>query len=148
MAVTLTEGVIGPAMNFNDEGVWEYAAKTDQNFEYAVHDGKDTSDANWNQSSGVSNGHVRTAISGKANPFGFYNLGGNAWEWIADNYVDNYDPQNNLDPLVEVEGSTTRCWRGGSWNYHEATLQSSIRFFDEVTHGNDHFGFRIAIKLK
>jgi len=48
------------------------------------------------------------------------------------------------DPLVEAAGSTTRCWRGGSWNYHEATLQSSIRFFDEEDRGNDHFGFRIT----
>ncbi len=45
---------------------------------------------------------------------------------------------------MEVIGSTTRCWRGGSWNYHEATLQSSIRFSDEETHGNDHFGFRVV----
>ena len=48
------------------------------------------------------------------------------------------------DPLIEVQGSTLRSWRGGSWNYHQETLQSAIRFSDEEDRGNDHFGFRIA----
>jgi formylglycine-generating enzyme required for sulfatase activity len=127
------------------EAQWEYAAKTEQNFENAVYDGQDISDANWNQNEDVSTGHVREAISGNANPFGFYNLGGNVWEWIADNYIKEYELEDSTDPLVEVEGSTTRCWRGGSWNYHQATLQTSVRFFDEENRGNDHFGFRIVI---
>lgn len=127
------------------EAQWEYAAKTDQNFEYAVYDGQDISDANWNKSGGVATGHVREAISGNVNPFGFYNLAGNAWEWIADNYVVDYELYDSVDPLMEIEGSTTRCWRGGSWNYHQATLQTSVRFFDEENRGNDHFGFRIVL---
>ncbi|MBT4201434.1 hypothetical protein, partial [Desulfobacula sp.] len=49
-----------------------------------------------------------------------------------------------VDPLVEVSGSTTRSWRGGSWNYHQATLESSARYYDDEDKGNDHFGFRIA----
>jgi len=127
------------------EAQWEYAAKTDQNYIYSVYDGIDITDANWNQKGGVALGHVREAVSGQVNPFGFYNLGGNAWEWIADNYVDTYDVYNNSDPIVVIPDSTTRCWRGGSWNYHEATLQTAIRFYDEETRGNDHFGFRIVV---
>jgi len=103
-------------------------------------------DANWNTlgMGTVALGHVRPAISGTANPYGLYNLAGNSWEWIADNYVAPYDTDAVTDPFIEVSGSTTRCWRGGSWNYHQATLQSSIRFYDEEDRGNDHFGFRIV----
>jgi formylglycine-generating enzyme required for sulfatase activity len=128
------------------EAQWEFAAKGGASFTWAVHDGQDRTDANWNKlgMGTASTGHVRTAVSGKPNPFGLYNLGGNAWEWIADNYVESYDTQPVENPLVEAVGSTTRCWRGGSWNYHEATLQSSIRFSDDETHGNDHFGFRVV----
>ena len=128
------------------EAQWEFAAKGGENFIWAVHDGQDRTDANWNKlgMGTVATGHVRNAMSGKPNPFGLYNLGGNAWEWIADNYVKSYDTHSAENPLVEVVGSTTRCWRGGSWNYHEASLQSSIRFSDDETHGNDHFGFRVV----
>ena len=127
------------------EAQWEYAAKAGQNFTYAVHDGADIADANWNQDKlPVATHHVRSAISGTANPFGLYNLAGNAWEWIADNYVEPYDTTSVTDPFIEEQGSTLRCWRGGSWNYHQETLQSAMRFSDEEDRGNDHFGFRIA----
>ena len=127
------------------EAQWEYVAKAGQNFTYAVYDGQTVSDANWNQAQlKVATHHVRAAKSGKANPFGCYNLAGNAWEWIADNYVAPYNTEAATDPLIEEANSTVRCWRGGSWNYHEATLQSAMRFFDEEDRGNDHFGFRIA----
>lgn len=127
------------------EAQWEFAAKGGDNFTYAVYDGKTLSDANWNQDElKVATHHVRAAISGTANPFGCYNMAGNAWEWIADNYKAPYNTDAVTDPLIEETGSTLRCWRGGSWNYHEATLQSAMRFYDEEDRGNDHFGFRIA----
>jgi len=76
-----------------------------------------------------------------------YNLAGNAWEWIEDNYVEPYNTTAVTDPLVLETGSTSRCWRGGSWNYHEATLQTAIRFAAEENRGNDHFGFRVCKAL-
>jgi len=128
------------------EAQWEYAAKANQNFQYAVYDGIDYMDANWNTAGmgAVATGHVRASISGNANPFGLYNLAGNSWEWIADNYVEPYSTEAVTDPLIEESGSTKRCWRGGAWNYHQATLQSSIRFYDEEDRANDHFGFRVV----
>lgn len=132
-------------MSLPTEAQWEYAAKGGQNFQYAVHDGSDVSDANWNQQGlSVATHHVRAAVSGTANPFGMYNLAGNAWEWIADNYVAPYNTAAVTDPFIEETNSTLRCWRGGSWNYHQETLQSAMRFSDEEDRGNDHFGFRIA----
>lgn len=127
------------------EAQWEYAAKGGQDFQYSVHDGQDLADANYNSNHPtVATHHVRAAISGTANPFGLYNIGGNAWEWIADNFVTPYDTATVTDPLIEVQGSTLRSWRGGSWNYHVQTLETARRFSDEEDRGNDHFGFRIA----
>ncbi len=126
------------------EAQWEYAASGGQDFEYSVFDGSSVSDANYNAAGEhPALHHPRAAVSGSANPFGLYNLGGNVWEWIADHYAPFTDAAAS-DPLVEVEGSTTRSWRGGSWNYHQATLETAYRASDEESRGNDHFGFRIA----
>lgn len=132
-------------MSLPTEAQWEYAAKGGQNFKFSVYDGATLSDANWNADIlPVALHHVRAVISGTANPFGIYNLAGNVWEWMADNYVAPYSTDDATDPFIEVAGSDIRSWRGGSWNYHEQTLQSGIRFSDMENRGNDHFGFRIA----
>jgi formylglycine-generating enzyme required for sulfatase activity len=126
------------------EAQWEYAAKGGQDFQYSVHDGIDIADANWNQQTlHPALHHVRDVSAGEPNPYGLYNLGGNVWEWIEDNYAP-YNSESVTDPLLIVEDSTTHAWRGGSWNYHQSTLETSGRFSDEESHGNDHFGFRIA----
>jgi formylglycine-generating enzyme required for sulfatase activity len=125
------------------EAQWEYAAKGGSDFTYAVYDGLSVSDANWNKAEEhPAQHHVRAAISGNANPFGLYNLGGNVWEWIEDNF-ENYSSSDVTDPVI-TNDSTLRSWRGGSWNYHQATLETSARYRDEEDRGNDHFGFRIV----
>ena len=128
------------------EAQWECVAKGGQNFQYAVYNGEDYNDANWNKlgMGELALGHVLDVKQGNPNPYGVYNLAGNAWEWIKDNYTEPLSTDAASNPFIEVSGSTLRCWRGGSWNYHQATLQSSIRFYDEEDRGNDHFGFRVV----
>ena len=131
-------------MKLPSEAQWEYAAKGGNDFLYAVYDGITTTDANWNSNSlSPATHHVNTVKSGQANPYGLYNLGGNVWEWMADNY-SSYSAETVTDPVIEVENSTSRSWRGGSWNYHQATLETAARYFDDENRGNDHFGFRIV----
>jgi formylglycine-generating enzyme required for sulfatase activity len=125
------------------EAQWEYAAKGGDNYLYSVHDGVDFADATWNQNSDTTPlGHAVTVKNGSSNPFGLYNLGGNVWEWMADNYV-TYAADAVTDPLI-TDCSTLRSWRGGAWNYHKATLETSSRFSDDEAKGNDHFGFRVT----
>ena len=125
------------------EAQWEYAAKGGQNFFYAVHDGIDVADANWNQEQAKPATHHRHDVKeGLPNPYGLYNLGGNVWEWVEDNY-EPYDTAFVTDPVI-LDGSDERCKRGGSWNYHQATLETALRDYTFDNRGNDHHGFRIA----
>ena len=89
--------------------------------------------------------NVTSRITPFANPGGVYNMAGNVWEWIEDWYDSDYynNTDNFTDPVNTVE-TELKVRRGGSWNYHQATLKSAARAEDEQFKGNDHFGFRIT----
>ncbi len=133
-------------INLPTEAQWEYAAKGGQNFFYGVYDGADVANANWNQTAAAPATHHRHYVKeGLANPYGLYNMAGNVWEWVEDNY-EPYDTTIVLvvDPLILNGGTDNRCKRGGSWNYHQATLETAQRDYTFDNRGNDHHGFRIA----
>ncbi|MBH10583.1 MAG: hypothetical protein CMG74_09590 [Candidatus Marinimicrobia bacterium] len=131
------------------EAQWEYAAKGNSEFIYATADGNingDGTSAIWNfEGRNPSRLHVLNVKINEPNPYGLYNMAGNVWEWIEDWYdSDYYNNSNNfIDPVNSVN-TGLKVRRGGSWNYHQATLKTSSRAKDEQFKGNDHFGFRIA----
>lgn len=131
------------------EAQWEFAAQGGAGFVYATSDGGiagDGSDANWNfLEVHPSRGHVLDVYVNDANPYGLYNLAGNVWEWVEDWYHSDYyqSAEGATDP-VNTNESGLKVRRGGSWNYHRATLKSAARGKDERFKGNDHFGFRVV----
>lgn len=128
------------------EAQWEYVAKAGGDFEYATADGLlagDGTSAIWNHLiDNPSKGHVLDVKSNSSNPLGVYNLAGNVWEWMEDWYSADFYSEST-DPVNEVQ-TDKKVRRGGSWNYHQATLKSAARAEDEQFKGNDHFGFRVA----
>jgi len=132
------------------EAQWEYALRGGQDFVYGTADGNvngDGTSANWNHlSANPSLGHVLDVKLNAANPFGLYNLAGNVWEWMEDWYEAAFystSAATEEDP-VSTADTGFKVRRGGSWNYHQATLKSASRTKDESFKGNDHFGFRVV----
>ena len=80
--------------------------------------------ANWQTAYDHSDGFARTApaASFDENKYGFYDLGGNVWEWCSDRYKTSMNSQALLDeiPALKMEtaddGTPFRVLRGGSWN--------------------------------
>jgi formylglycine-generating enzyme len=132
------------------EAQWEYAARGDQQFEYATDDGTINIDkANYNGDlPGVHNeeGHSLAIGSYAANPYGLYDMSGNVWEWCLDYYEEDFYTDGTNNPVNNIAGTESkRIRRGGSWNYHSATLLTYARASDFENRGNNHFGFRIVV---
>lgn len=132
------------------EAQWEYAARGGQQLEYPTDDGSlSMTKANYNgDQPGVLNdqGHSVSVGTYGANPYGLYDMGGNVWEWCMDYYGAEFYSSGSTDPLNTTPGADSkRVRRGGSWNYHSATLLTYARASDLPNRGNNHFGFRIVV---
>ena len=107
---------------------WEYALPTEAQWEYACRAGTSTiyswgndinsSRANYNWDGGAHDGNdsKQTVEIGQfsANPWGFFDMHGNVWEWVHD-WKANYPGGALTDPVGPASGSH-RVLRGGSWS--------------------------------
>jgi formylglycine-generating enzyme required for sulfatase activity len=81
-----------------------------------------------------------------ANPWGFFDMHGNVWEWIADRYQAAY-PMGNpvVDPTGPASGSN-RVLRGGSWRLEGTYLRSAKRTNNTPSTRSNYLGFRVGFQ--
>ena len=74
-----------------------------------------------------------------SNPWGFFDMHGNVWEWVSD-WKANYLPVPQTDPEGPASGSN-RVMRGGSWT---SSGRTSVRLSaTPATPGNRNSGIRL-----
>jgi sulfatase modifying factor 1 len=138
------EGVI---YRLPTEAEWEYACRAGTRTRYASGDDPrslpavaNTFDAdaavhwrNWPQwqafAQPAHDGYAFTAPVGRfaPNAWGLYDMHGNAWEWVADWYGEDYYAHS---PVADPQGPATgkvRVRRGGSWHTWAFYARSSFR---------------------
>ena len=101
---------------------WAYVLPTESQWEYACRAGTTTmyswgatitnSNANYNWDSGATCGNdfkqTRDVGQYAANPWGFFDMHGNVWEWTADWYQAIYPTGNPVvDPTGPASGSVS-----------------------------------------
>ncbi len=79
-----------------------------------------------------------------ANPWGFFDMHGNVWEWVSD-WKANYPGGDQTNPEGPASGSN-RVHRGGSWSNDGTNLRSAKRSNFPPGYRNNNIGFRVGFQ--
>jgi formylglycine-generating enzyme required for sulfatase activity len=132
------------------ESQWEYACRAGTTTAYSWGATIASSNANYNWDGGANDGNdfkqTRDVGQYAANPWGFFDMHGNVWEWTADRYQAAYPTGNPVvDPTGPASGST-RVLRGGSWSGPGAYLRSASRLNHGPSTRYHGIGFRVGFQ--
>jgi formylglycine-generating enzyme required for sulfatase activity len=126
------------------ESQWEYACRAGTTTAYSWGNTITSSNANWNH--GADPNQTVDVGQFSANPWGFFDMHGNVWEWTADWYQAAYPTGNPVvNPTGPASGSH-RVLRGGSWNYVGTGLRSARRDYYTPSSRSTNIGFRVGFQ--
>ncbi len=80
------------------------------------------------------------------NPWGLYDMLGNAWEWTLDKYGDYFHVMQKAENPLNDEGyGSARAIRGGSWTSPPTTLRSAAHLPLSPMSRLNSVGFRLVM---
>ena len=82
-----------------------------------------------------------------SNPWGFYQVNGNVWEWVEDCLHDTYSAAPSDGTPWTGDKCDHRVLRGGSWISNPAQLRSGSRYAIYANARVSNVGFRVARSL-
>ena len=125
-------------MRLPTEAEWEYAARAN-----VIGPRYGNPDAiAWYRANSAGKTHL--VRRKQPNAWGLYDMLGNAWEWVADWYSDEYSQQQaDIDPVGPPSGEY-RVMRGGCWANGLWGVRFSVRNHNDPTSRDNGFGFRCA----
>ena len=128
------------------EAEWEYAARAGTDFRYPWGDFHEKSSLYaWYAKN--SNNRLHEVGLKKSNPWGLYDMQGNAWEWTGDWYSKTtYKRTPTLGPKG-VKIGINRVIRGGRWFNSAKEMRSSARYKAKPNFRNNMIGFRLVREL-
>jgi formylglycine-generating enzyme required for sulfatase activity len=130
------------------EAEWEYAARGGTTTVYACGDEASCLDgfAWYSANSGGHKHDVKTGIS--PNGYGLYDLYGNVWEWVEDDWHGSYDgaPADGT-AWVDEPRASIRVIRGGSFDFTAYYLRASYRDAGYPADSFVNLGLRCCMSL-
>ena len=123
------------------EAEWEYAARAGGTHIYAGSDNLDS--VGWYARSPV--GGPQPVAQKQPNAWGLYDMSGNVWEWVEDEWHDNYEgaPADSR-AWVDTPGAM-RVIRGGSFPWVASGCRAARRDRNEPASRGISRGFRIVL---
>ena len=133
----------GWAYTLPTEAEWEYACRAGTTTAYWWGDEVNTSLVNYKES-----GFGKPVNVGQypPNPWGFHDMHGNVWEWVADTLAE-YPAGPVTDPTGPADGTGGGAIRrGGSFYWDANELRSAMRHSHSHHHFRWYLGFRLALR--
>ena len=153
----------GKTYRLPTEAEWEYACRAGTTTRYWSGDNPEklagagnvrdatlkTKFPKWGHTIRAHDGYVFTSPVGsyRANPFGLYDMHGNAWQWCADWYGEKYYAASPLEDPIGPDSGWSRVLRGGSWSYGPTLARSAYRSWYAPDDRDTCCGFRVARTL-
>ena len=109
---------------------WEYACRAGTSSLFSWGDSPATKFANYDD--GDPSGETRKVNSYSPNPWGFFNMHGNCWEFCSD---------------ISDANSLFRFARGGSWSDGSDFMSSAYRYQIQRDSNYNNLGIRLALKV-
>jgi formylglycine-generating enzyme required for sulfatase activity len=122
------------------EAEWEYAARAGTTSRYSFGDDESIlGDYAWYHSNSGSKTH--DVGQKKPNPWGLYDMHGNVWEWVQDNWHGDYNgaPTDGSS----WESGSYRVFRGGGWRNLARRCRSADRNYVDPGSRSHYIGFRL-----
>ena len=124
------------------EAQWEYACRAGTTGDFAG----ELQQIGWYKQN--SAGRLQPVGLKRPNAWGFFDLHGNAAEWVLDHWHNNYNGAPSDEKSWLTPGSIDRVYRGGSAYNGESYCKSSSRAQAKQNTTNTRIGFRVALTRK
>jgi formylglycine-generating enzyme required for sulfatase activity len=129
------------------EAEWEYAARAGTETAYSFGD-DDSKLGEYAWYFANSERSTHPVGQKKPNAWGLYDMHGNVWEWVEDDYHESYEgAPDDGSAWVDKPRGTIRVMRGGSWSGVARDCRSANRSFYWPVSRDDDLGFRLARSL-
>jgi formylglycine-generating enzyme required for sulfatase activity len=126
------------------EAEWEYACRTGSDAEFSFGDDVERLDefAWYSKNSG---GRTHPVAEKESNAWGLYDMHGNVWEWVEDDWHGSYNgaPDDERAWIDSPRGSN-RVIRGGSWGFDARACRSATRSSYWPGYRSIRVGFRLS----
>jgi formylglycine-generating enzyme required for sulfatase activity len=126
------------------EAEWEYACRAGTLTRFHSGDGQvDLKRVAWYEVN--SKGRLHPVGEKAPNAFGLYDMHGNVWEWVEDDWHNTYNgaPPDGL-AWIETTRTENRVFRGGCWRNGARHCRSATRNSDAPDYRTARIGFRLA----